>query len=206
VKAFRLLQQKFDLPEINIHLHKQIPFGAGLGGGSSNAAFMISGLNQLFDLNLELQELVQLAGVLGSDCPFFLYNRPIFAEGRGDVFSESLLRLKGYAFVLIKPDVSVSTVEAYANVVPKVPEVSLRQSINLPLREWKAQVVNRFEDSVFQYHPEIEKIKMSLYRMRALYASMSGSGSSVFGLFDELPDHLIAQFPNCFVWTEQCTV
>lgn len=204
VKAFQLLDNVYHLPNVNIHLHKQIPFGAGLGGGSSDAAFTLLTLNQLFDLKLNQEQLLIYAGKLGSDCPFFVLNRPVFASGRGDQFNESELSLKDYSLVLVKPGSKVSTAEAYCNIQPVCPDISLLKILQKPVADWKKNVRNCFEQTVFPVHSDIKIIKDKFYFQGAIFASMSGSGSSVFGLFDKIPDGLNRCFPDCFYWEETC--
>lgn len=187
VKAYRLLQSEYEIPPINITLIKRIPFGAGLGGGSSDAAFVLKGLNELFSLNLSIKRLEELASKLGADCPFFIQNKPIFASGIGNEFTAIDLSLRDCFLLLVKPDIHVSTPEAYSLVIPEKPKISLLESIKQPIEEWKNTIKNDFEESVFALHPQIGKIKQSLYDMGAIYASMSGSGSSVFGIFEKEP-------------------
>lgn len=201
VKAFRMLQNDFGLGEVNIHLHKQIPFGAGLGGGSSDAAHALIGINELFELGLNQTQLIDYAAKLGSDCPFFILNMPAFATGRGDILTPVSMSLNGYTLVIVKPNCSVSTAQAYASVVPEVPEQSLSELIDEPVSKWSGRVVNRFEQSVFPAFPEIEKIKNQLYQLGADYASMSGSGSAVFGLFRDATA-LEHQFEGYYLWKE----
>jgi len=203
MKAYSLLRNDFDLPALKIHLHKQIPFGAGLGGGSADGAFMLQMLNKSFHLNLSTEKLLQYAAVLGSDCPFFILNKPVFATGRGEVMHEINLNVKGLYLLLVKPPVEVSTARAFQNVVPQMPMVSLSELINLPVPDWKNSIVNQFESSVFPQYPEIANIKTQLYDLGAVYASMSGSGSSVFGLFNELPASFLKQFPASFLTFSQ---
>jgi len=204
VKAYRLLQSEFNLPPVHIHLHKIIPTGAGLGGGSSDAAFALTGLNKLFLLNLSEVQLINYASRLGSDCAFFIINQPVFAEGKGNIFSEITIDLKKYTLVLIKPAISVSTSMAYRSIEPKIPEYSLKESIKLPIDCWKEKVENQFEKGIFKNSPLIKSIKESLYSEGAIFSSMSGSGSSVFGLFEFVPPHLKNLFPDCFYWEEHC--
>lgn len=185
MKAYHLLKKDYDLPEIAIYLRKQIPFGAGLGGGSSDAAFMIKLLNDFAELKLSVEQMEAYAGQLGADCPFFIQNKPVFAEATGNVFSPVSISLQAYHLVVVKPSVSVSTKEAYARVKPQQPAVSLNNIIRLPVKEWKNHLFNDFEPGVFTQYPEIGKIKQKLYVEGALYASMSGSGSAVFGIFDK---------------------
>ncbi|MCU4157438.1 4-(cytidine 5'-diphospho)-2-C-methyl-D-erythritol kinase [Carboxylicivirga sp. A043] len=188
IKALNLINKKYDLPPIQIHLHKQIPFGAGLGGGSADGAFMLNLLNKEFQLNIPQDELQTLAVQLGADCAFFINNKPAFATGIGDQLHAIDLDLTGYYLALIKPPIHVSTPEAYGGVVPKPSIDSLKEIIKLPIEQWKHHIKNDFEKSVFANHPEIGKIKMDLYDAGAVYASMSGSGSSVFGFFKEKPE------------------
>ena len=204
IKAYQLLNDEFHLPAINVHLHKQIPAGAGLGGGSSDAAFTLLGLNDLFNLKIDNQTLIKYALQLGSDCAFFIKNIPVFAEGRGDIFSEINITLKDFSLVLVKPGCFVSTAEAYSRVKPSIPGKSLKYSIGSLVDDWKDIVFNRFEPGIFSKFREIEQIKESLYREGAVYASMSGSGSSVFGLFRGEVRDLHELFPGCFYWQEEC--
>jgi 4-diphosphocytidyl-2-C-methyl-D-erythritol kinase len=203
MRAYFLLQNNFALPALKIHLHKQIPFGAGLGGGSADGAFMLQMLNKTFNLNLPSEKLIEYAAALGSDCPFFMLNKPVFATGRGEVMNEINLNVKGLYLLLVKPPVEVSTAKAFQNVVPQKPAVSLSELINLPVHDWKNNIVNQFEVSVFSQYPEIANIKTQLYDMGAVYASMSGSGSCVFGLFNELPESIENRFPASFLTFSQ---
>lgn len=182
-KAYQLLDEEFNLPPIDIHLYKHIPSGAGLGGGSSDAAFMLKLLNEHFHLNLPDNQLEEYAATLGADCAFFIRNKPTFAEGIGNIFSPIELSLSGYGIMIVKPDIFVSTREAFSNIHPKRPEHPIKEVIQRPVSEWKETLINDFEASVFPLHPAIEAIKQELYNQGAAYASMSGSGSSVFGLF-----------------------
>ena len=190
VKAYRLLDADFGLPPVDVHLYKHIPSGAGLGGGSADAAFMLKMLDQLFALGLTVEQLEAYATRLGADCAFFVRNRPVFAQGIGNIFSPISLTLSGYGLCLVKPDIFVSTRDAFAHVRPHRPDMSPRDIVLLPVEEWRGRLVNDFEASVFPQFPRIAWIKDELYRRGAVYASMSGSGSSVFGLFapgQELP-------------------
>lgn len=199
MKAYRLFQKEFGLPALKIHLHKQVPFGAGLGGGSSDAAFMLLMLDKTFGLNLSEEELRSYAAILGSDCPFFILNKPVFATGRGEIMKPAEVQLNGMFILLVKPPVEVSTAKAFQFVVPQKPQVSLAELICRPVTEWKGQVVNQFESSVFQQYSEIGEISRQLYDMGAVYASMSGSGSCVFGLFNELPMHWTTRFSSDYL-------
>ena len=183
VKAYLLLDKEFHLPPVEIHLYKHIPSGAGLGGGSSDAAFMLKLLNEHYNLQLSDNQLEDYAAILGADCAFFIKNTPTYAEGIGNIFSPIELSLKGYRIMIVKPDVFVSTREAFANIRPHRPEYPVREVIRRPVAEWKDTLINDFEASVFPQYPVIGEIKEELYHQGAIYASMSGSGSSVFGLF-----------------------
>ena len=183
VKAYKLLDSLYNLPPIEINLLKHIPSGAGLGGGSADAAFMLCMLNQHFQLNIPNEQLEVYAAQLGADCAFFVENKPTFAEGIGNIFSPIELSLKGYKLLLVKPDIFVSTRDAFAQIKPKRPTISLKEVAKMPVEAWKTYMVNDFEESVFPQFPAIADIKAKLYDMGAIYASMSGSGSSVFTLF-----------------------
>lgn len=198
VKAYKLLDEKFHLPPVDIYLHKRIPSGAGLGGGSADAAFMLKLLNKKFALNLNEEQLEEYAATLGADCAFFIKDAPTFAEGIGNLFSPISLSLKGYRLVLVKPDIFVSTREAFACIHPRQPEYSLKETVYRPVNEWKEYMGNDFEESVFPQYPAIGEIKEELYRQGAIYAAMSGSGSSVFGIF--APEAIIPpmDFGNAF--------
>jgi 4-diphosphocytidyl-2-C-methyl-D-erythritol kinase len=183
VKAYKLLDNLHNLPPIEINLLKHIPSGAGLGGGSADAAFMLCMLNQHFQLNIPNEQLEVYAAQLGADCAFFVENKPTFAEGIGNIFSPIELSLKGYKLLMVKPDIFVSTRDAFAQIKPKRPSISLKEVAKMPVEAWKTYMVNDFEESVFPQFPAIADIKAKLYDMGAIYASMSGSGSSVFALF-----------------------
>lgn len=200
VKAYRLLQRDFSIGEVQIHLHKIIPSGAGLGGGSSDAAATLMELNSLFNLRLSSGELKSYAAQLGSDCAFFIENRPMIGEGRGEQLVEFPVTLTGKFIVLVKPEIHVSTAEAYSLVNPQTPIRSLREVLSEDIINWRDTLLNDFESSVFIRYPEIGHLKTKLYECGALYASMSGSGASVFGLFDHAVD-LQAEFPNVTYWS-----
>lgn len=201
VKAIRQLEAKYSVPPMEVHLLKAIPFGAGLGGGSADAAFMLKLINNMYQLNLSDDELEEEASAIGADCPFFIRNQAVFASGTGNLFEPINLSLDGYYLCLVKPEVAVSTREAYAMVSPKQPEISLKEIIKMPVAEWKNYMVNDFEKSVFPKFPIIENIKKQLYQEGALYAAMSGSGSSVFGIFEKATDIKKNNlFPDCFIW------
>lgn len=199
IKALNLLKKDFDLPVTDIYLRKQIPFGAGLGGGSADAAFTLILLNDFAGLQLSAGQLEEYAGQIGADCPFFIQNKPVLAGGTGNIFSPLNLSLAGFFLVLVKPDISVSTREAYTLVKPGLPDFPLSEIIRLPVNEWKGKLINDFETSVFTLYPEIEAIKRKLYAQGAVYASMSGSGSAVYGIFED-NKNLSREFPDCSVY------
>ena len=183
VKAYRLLKKDFSLPNVKILMQKNIPFGAGLGGGSADASFTLRALNEMFSLGLSDETLASYASKLGADCPFFIYNRPMLATGIGTELSPIELSLEGYKIEWVKPNVHVSTADAYRHVKPKEPKFSLAELPNIPIEEWKDCLVNDFEGSVFAQYPELAEIKQDFYNRGAVYAAMSGSGSTIFGLF-----------------------
>jgi 4-diphosphocytidyl-2-C-methyl-D-erythritol kinase len=205
IKAYNLLKKDFPgLPPVRIHLHKAIPMGAGLGGGSADGAFMLKMLDKKFNLDLSEEQLIKYALQLGSDCPFFIINKPSFATGRGEMMTPVELDLSMYSLVLINPGIHVSTKEAFSKLTPTVPSKSIKEIIHQPISSWKDELVNDFEETVFQLHPAIKEIKESLYKKGALYASMTGTGSTVFGFFEKdkeveftFPsDYLIARVNN----------
>jgi len=200
LRAYRLLTEKYSLPPIKIHLHKIIPIGAGLGGGSSDAAFTLLSLNKIFNMKLSDEQLQEHASELGSDCSFFIRNKPVFAAGKGNEFEEIKLSLKNYFITIVKPKVHISTAKAYSQVIPKKPAMSLKELTRQPITKWKDSVHNDFEKSIFEEFAVIRNIKTKLYNYGATYASMSGSGSSVFGIFKEEKD-LRSSFKNCTVWS-----
>lgn len=203
VRAYRRLKSVYPaLPPVEVWLYKRIPSGAGLGGGSADATFMLRLLNRLFGLGLTDEALAAHAASLGADCPFFVFNTPARATGTGNIFTPVTPDLKGYGIVVVKPPVFVSTREAFSRVTPAVPAVPLTERIARPVATWRDTLVNDFEQSLFPLHPELKEIKDALYRHGATYASMSGSGSALYGLFapgTPLPDASL--FPTCFVWT-----
>lgn len=184
-KAYDLLKADFELQPLSIHLLKNIPIGAGLGGGSSDAAFVLKSINEQQKLGLTVGQLQSYAEKLGADCPFFIENRAIYASGIGTTFEHIDLDLSKCFIVIIKPDVHISTAEAYQNVSPQTPISDLKRAIQLPIQEWKYHIINDFELGIFEMYPLIGELKNSLYEAGALYASMSGSGSSVFGIFEQ---------------------
>jgi 4-diphosphocytidyl-2-C-methyl-D-erythritol kinase len=203
VKAFNLLDADFDLAPTQIHLEKNIPFGAGLGGGSADCAFTITAINQVYGLKLTNRQMENYAGQLGSDCPFFIKNKPALAKGRGELLSEIALDLKGQFIALVIPPVGINTRKAYSLVKPKTPENPVEETIKLPVECWRNNLKNDFEPSVYKQLPEIEQVKTTLYNLGAVYASLSGSGSASFGIFNKALN-LKKHFPdNYFVWTSQ---
>lgn len=185
VKAWNLIAEDYQIPSAHIHLHKQIPVGAGLGGGSADAAFCLRLLNEKFQLGMSVSQMQDYARKLGSDCAFFIENKPVFASGKGDQFQEIPLNLDKYYLVLAMPPVHVNTAEAYLGIKPHRSDFSLAGLADLPLEEWRQRVKNDFEDTIFNKYPLIEKLKESFYDAGALYASMSGSGASVYGIFEK---------------------
>lgn len=183
-KAYMLLKNDFKLPPVSIYLHKVIPMGAGLGGGSADAAFLLTLLNKKYELNLGDEILKKYALQLGSDCAFFIENKPAFVEGRGEILSGCNVNLSGYKIVLIHPGIHVNTKEAYVMIKPQKPPNSLSECCKQEIKTWKDTIVNDFEKPVFAMHPLLEKIKNDMYSLGAIYASMSGSGSSIYGIFD----------------------
>ena len=183
MRAWQLLHECYGIPPVAIHLWKGIPAGAGLGGGSADAAFTLRMLSEMFGLGLSDELLASLAARLGSDCAFFVYNRPMVASGRGEILVPYEIDVTKFRIEVVTPPVHVSTREAYAGVTPREPAISLREALSRPLDEWREVLVNDFEPSVFAAHPELARIKADLYARGARYASLSGSGSAIFGLF-----------------------
>jgi 4-diphosphocytidyl-2-C-methyl-D-erythritol kinase len=186
MKAYALLKPLFDLPPFQLHLHKNIPSGAGLGGGSADAAFTLKLLNNKFNLGLSPERLLDLALQLGSDCPFFIINKPCLATGRGELFEPvDLLKLKDYKLAVITPGVHISTAWAFGRLKMKNDGPPIKEVIAQPVASWRDNLVNDFEEAVFEEYPVIQDIKNSFYANGAIYASMSGSGSAVYGLFEK---------------------
>lgn len=190
VKAFKLMQQEYNLGNVYMHLKKRIPMGAGLGGGSSDAAYVIKGLNELFNLNIPISKQQGLASQLGSDCAFFIENEPQLATGRGEILSPILINLSGLYLLLVKPSIHISTVQAYNGVLISGDTGQLLQQINSPVYTWKTSIKNDFEQHIFELHPTLHAIKEKLYQHGAIYASMSGSGSTMYGLFESKPENI----------------
>ena len=184
-KAWKLLDTDFGIGNVRIHLHKQIPIGAGLGGGSADASFTLKYLNELFDLNLDSKDLEKYALRLGADCPFFIDNTPKLVEGIGEKMTSIDLDLSNYEIRLVNPDIHISTKQAYSGIVPKTPALSVEKIIELPIIEWKGKLKNDFEESIFEKYLQLAGIKDELYKQGSIYSSMSGSGSIVFGVFEK---------------------
>lgn len=201
IKAYQLLAADFQLPRVHAHLVKRIPTQAGLGGGSSDAAYMIRLLDERFRLNIGIPEMERYAAKLGADCAFFITTDPSYAEGIGDVLMPVDVPgagLGGYYLAVVKPSVAVSTRDAYAAIVPKAPAKCCRDIVRQPIETWKEELLNDFEAPIFAMHPELAAIKQSLYDAGAVYAAMSGSGSALFGIFREQPIGLEKEFEGMF--------
>ena len=202
VRAYQLLKQDFPtLPRIHSHLWKGIPTQAGMGGGSSDCAYMMLLLNQQFQLGLTDEQLIEYAAKLGADCAFFILSRPCYAEGIGEKLQPIDLSLSGYYIAVVRPDIPVPTKEAFSRIRPHYPAQNCRETVMQPVETWRDTLINDFEESVFALHPEIGNIKQQLYDMGATYAAMSGSGSALFGLFKKQPDSLSQEFPNMFTFS-----
>lgn len=200
IKAYQLLDNDFDLPPVKIVLHKLIPMGAGLGGGSSDAASALMTLNNLFDLHIDVSVLQAYASKIGSDCSFFINNKPALGTGKGDILEPITVILKGYYLVLVKPSTFVGTAEAYAGITPAKPMASLKDKIQRPVAAWKECITNDFEQSIFKKYPDIGGIKEQLYNLGATYAALTGSGAAVYGIFNE-EVNLRESFPGQFYWS-----
>lgn len=201
VKAYNLLAEDYKLPRVHAHLYKHIPSQAGLGGGSSDAAFMIRLLDERFRLNIGNPEMEKYAARLGADCAFFIEAEPAYAEGIGDELMPvdgPKGNLNGYYLAIVKPDIAVSTKEAYAAITPTATSKSCREIVRQPIETWKEELVNDFEAPIFKLHPELAEIKEKLYQQGAKYAAMSGSGSALFGIFKTEPNGLKEMFQDCF--------
>lgn len=183
IKAFQIIKENHDIPNVKIHLLKNIPIGAGLGGGSSDAAFMLKALNELFNLHLSNEKLIDYARKLGSDCAFFIENKPAYAYHRGDKLETIDIDLSSYKIEIEYPDIHIGTTEAYSGIVPVLSKENLKDLIKQPIEGWKSSIKNDFEESVFPLHPSIEELKKKMHTKGAIFASMTGSGSAVFGIF-----------------------
>jgi len=198
IKAYQLLKQKYELPPVHMHLHKVLPMGAGLGGGSADAAFALRMLNELFALNLSAEALENYARQLGSDCAFFVQNKPVIATERGDIFTPAAPSLRGYNCMIVYPGIHITTAEAYGSITPKEPAYDLEELLQQPVEAWKGKLQNDFEAALFPKYPVLPLIKEQLYAAGAAYASMTGSGSAMYGLFKGdvpaglfFPDHYL---------------
>lgn len=200
VRAYNLLKERYPLPRIHAHLFKGIPTQAGMGGGSSDCAYMIKLLNDAFSLKMNQEEMTGYAAKLGADCPFFILSCPAYAEGIGEKLEPVSLDLSGWHIGIVRPDIPVSTREAFSLVTPRKPEINCRDIVAQPVETWKGLLMNDFEQSVFALHPQIGAIKNRLYELGAVYAAMSGSGSSVFGLFRDTID-LNTYYKDMFTYT-----
>ncbi len=195
LKAYQLLRKEYDLPAVSVHLHKVVPIGAGLGGGSSDASYALKALNRMFFLDISDDKLEQIASELGADCPFFVRNKPVIATGIGDVFEEVMVSFEGWYIYLVYPGVHISTAEAYKGVTPGETERCLKDILtNTDTSGWKNLVTNDFEPALFKKYPVLAEIKEKLYENGAFYASMTGSGSCIYGLFSKKPERL--KFPS----------
>ena len=198
VKAYQLIKRDFPkLPPVHIYLHKSIPIGAGLGGGSADGAFTLKLLNAKFQLKLTTEQQLDYAIQLGSDCPFFILNQPCFATGRGELMQAVNLNLENYSFVVVNPGIHISTSWAFQQLTPAEPRLSIQTAIKRPVSEWKDILTNDFEEAVFNHHPELSSVKASIYKSGAIYASLSGSGSCIYGIY---PKHSLPNlsFPDNF--------
>lgn len=200
IKAISSLRASYSVPYLKLHLHKVIPHGAGLGGGSSDAACILKSLNRYLQLGIGDKELHDLALAVGSDCPFFLDCEPSFATGRGELFEPVQPVLEGYYLVLLNPGVGINTGEAYRNCSPSKPGSSLKELCALGVKDWKNSVLNDFEDYAFTVHPVVGEIKAALYSSGAVFSLMSGSGSSVYGIFEKKPEGLPPGLSSMIIW------
>ncbi len=198
--AYAMLKKDFDIPPIHLHLHKMIPVGAGLGGGSSDAAATLKALNEIFALGISDESLRFYASQLGSDCSFFIEGKPMVGTGRGETLTPLAVRLAGKFLVLVNPNIHVSTVEAYRDIFPRKPEMSIMEILRQPVSTWKNMLVNDFETTTLSKYPALKAIKEELYKLGAFYAAMSGSGSSIYGLFDQQPG-LEKNFSEMRIWS-----
>ena len=199
IKTLLRVRERSSFPFLKIHLHKGIPAGAGLGGGSSDAVYLLKVLNKHFGLSFNNQDIKAIAQEMGSDCPFFIDGIPSLASGRGEILTPVKPVLSGYYLAILNPGVGISTGEAYQNCLPQVPSTDLLQLVDLPVLEWKGLIVNDFEDYAFKKYPLIGNIKEELYRSGALFSLMSGSGSSVYGIFKERPE-LTDKLKEYLIW------
>ena len=185
IKAFELIQSNYNISPVHIHLHKLIPIGSGLGGGSSDASFVLKALNEIFNLDLNFKELEKISLEIGSDCPFFIDNTPKIVSGKGEIMSKIDLDLSGYEIKLIHSKIQISTKEAFSNIQPKKIDLKLKEKIFQPIKDWKKNISNDFEENIFRKYNELQFTKQVLYKKGAIYASMSGTGSTVYGIFNK---------------------
>lgn len=205
IKAYHLLKNDFShLPPVQMHLHKTIPLGAGLGGGSADGAFTLKLLNKKFELGLSEKQLIGYSLQLGSDCPFFIINKPCFATGRGEILEDISIDLSDYKIIIVHPGIHISTAWAFANINPCRPVTSIKEIASQPIETWKQDLKNDFEEPVFNKYPDIKNVKEKLYNGGAIYASMSGSGSTVYGIFKKEKDISISFPKNYFTKTLYC--
>lgn len=212
IKAFDLLDELITIQtkknngkknaksQIAIHLHKVLPMGAGIGGGSADGAFALKMINEIFELELNTEQLQDFASRLGSDCPFFIENTPKFCFEKGNKFEEIDLSLQGKYILLVNPQIHISTAEAYSGVLPKKPLISIQEILKSPISEWKGVLLNDFEEKIIKNYPKIGQIKSHLYDLGASYASMTGSGSTVFGILSKEVEHIENHFEGCIIW------
>lgn len=197
VKAYELLRKNYPMQSVKLYLHKQIPMGAGLGGGSSDAAFFVKQVNHLLSLGMTIHEMEEIVRHIGADCAFFIKGHAVYANERGDNFFPVDVSLKGFHVVIVHPGIHVSTATAFANIVPAQPTINCRDAVmKHPVSEWKELLVNDFEKTVFKVHPEIAVVKQKMYDAGAVYASMSGSGSAVYGIFQQAPGEIAFKDPK----------
>lgn len=198
VRAYNMLARNYTLPPVHISLRKHIPMQAGMGGGSADCAYTIRMLNDMFGLGMSVDEMRRNAAGLGADCAFFIEPSPAYAEGIGDILEPVSVDLSRYKIAVVKPDIAVSTREAFSLIVPEKPRKCCRDVVGQPVNTWRDELVNDFEKSIFALYPEIAAIKQRLYDIGAVYASMSGSGSALFGIFESAPENLGTVFEDCF--------
>ena len=196
VKALELLRAEFEIPWLNCFLHKAIPMGAGLGGGSSDVAFLIDAVCEMYSPDFPKERRAEIALAIGSDCPFFLRNEPLMARGRGEIFEPIELDLSGLHLILVCPDIHISTPAAYGSISPSQPDMPVEDILRTSVYNWRDKLNNRFEGFAFKQFPELAKIKAEMYEFGAAYSSMTGSGSSIFGIFEHLPDTLSSEEEN----------
>ena len=200
LKAFQLLKKDFpQIPYSQMHLHKTIPIGAGLGGGSADGAFTLLLLNQKFGLGISRETLLDYALQIGSDCPFFIINKPCYATGRGEFLEHISLDLSSYRFMIVHPGIHINTSQVFSEIIPGDTNKSIKEIIQQPIETWRGELKNDFEEPIFKKYPEVKKIKNDLYQSGSIYASMSGSGSAVYGIFEKEHSRFPEFHPNYFV-------